>query len=238
MTLILVLVLVSSNAHAGLVLHWALDEGEGTTAYDSANGYDGTIHGAAWTSGKFGGALDFDGIDDYVGTLNDVLSNAQLAPGATLTAWFKTDSTALGCIADNEGYMNLGVNHTDAPNPNTLFGMVDGGSHKFFSSSNVNDNFWHHASIVWDGTNTAILYLDGVNVSSGVSNSPTPDSKHRPFTIGATSYLSESGFFNGSIDDVRIYNHALSPGEIQQIIPEPATVLLLSLGGLLIRKKR
>jgi len=235
--LILIFGLASANAHADLVSHWAFDEGEGTTAYDSANGNNGTIYGAAWTTGKFVGALSFNGISDYVGTSNDILSNAQLASGATLAAWFKTNSTAYGYIADDEGYINLGVNHIYAPNPNKLVGMVDGGNHRFFSGSNVNDNLWHHAAIVWDGTNTAILYLDGVNVSSGYSYAPSPDNKTRPFTIGAHSTLTASAFFDGLIDDVRIYNHALSPAEVMALIPEPATFILFGLGGIFLRRR-
>jgi len=199
----------------GKVSYWKFDEGGGTTAYDSAGNYDGTVYGATWTTGQISGALSFDGVDDYVRTANNVFTNAQLASGATLSAWFKTDSTTYGYIADNEGYLTLGVNHIYAANPNKLCGIVDGGHHRFFSSSDVTDNLWHHAVIVWDGTNTAILYLDGVNVSSGFSGPPTPDRKSRPFAIGAHSTI--AAYFNGLIDDVRIYDRALSGEEIQQL---------------------
>ena len=197
------------------VSHWKFDEGSGTTAYDSVGTNDGTVYGATWTTGQVDGALSFDGIDDYVRTANNVFTNAQLASGATLSAWFNTDSTAHGYIADNEGYLTLGVNHIYAPNPNKLCGIVDGGHHRFFSSSDVTDNLWHHAAIVWDGTDTAILYLDGLNVSSGHSGPPTPDRKTRPFTIGAHSTI--AAYFNGTIDDVMIFDIALSAQEIQQL---------------------
>lgn len=238
--LMLVVGLACSAANSALVAHWTFDEAGGSTAYDSANGYHGTIHGADWTNGIIGGALSFDGVDDYVGTLNDIFSNAQLASGATLTAWFKTDSTAYGYMADNEGYMSLGVNHIYAPYPNKLVGVVDGGYNRFFSSPNVNDNFWHHAAIVWNGTDTVSLYLDGVIVSFGLSGPPNPDSETRSFTIGRHSDLSKSWFFDGLVDDVRIYNHALTTGEIQQLIPEPASAMILGLGSLIfsLRRKR
>jgi hypothetical protein len=199
----------------GLIAHWEFEEGEGDIAYDSAGDNDGTIYGATWTSGQIGGGLSFDG-DDYVGTLNNVFTNAQLASGATLAAWFKTDSAAYGLIADLEGYLNLGINLRDTINPNKLFGTADGGgAHIYFSSSNVTDNVWHHAAIVWNGTNTASLYLDGVNVSSGFSGPPTPDSKDRPFAIGAHSTI--DAYFDGIIDDVRVYNRALSAEEVWEL---------------------
>jgi hypothetical protein len=199
----------------GLIAQWMFDEGEGDIAYDSAGDNDGIIYGAAWTSGQIGGALDFDGEDDYVRTLNNVFTNAQLASGATLSAWFKTDSAAYGLIADVEGYLNLGINLRDTINPNRLFGTADGGAHIYFSSSDVTDNVWYHAAIVWDGTNTASLYLDGVNVSSRFSGPPTPDSKGRPLAIGVHSTM--AAYFGGIIDDVRVYNRALSAEEIRKL---------------------
>ena len=50
---------------------WQFDEGQGYTAYDSAATNDGTVHGATWTTGQMGGALDFDGANDYVNVAND-----------------------------------------------------------------------------------------------------------------------------------------------------------------------
>ena len=64
------------------VAHWKFDEGNGTTAYDSAGSNDGTVTGATWTTGQIGGALDFDGVNDYVKTANNIFTNAQLASGA------------------------------------------------------------------------------------------------------------------------------------------------------------
>jgi hypothetical protein len=193
--------------------HWKFDEGQGNIAYDSVANNDGTIYGATWTTGRIDEALNFDGVDDYVKTLNNIFTNAQLAAGATLSAWFRTGSSSYGYIADDEGYLALGVNLS--AHPNKLLATVDGGTHLYYSSSNVNDNLWHHVAIVWDGTNTAILYFDGVSESSGPSGPPTPDNKDRPFTIGA--HFTISAYLNGKIDDVRAYDRTLSAEEIWQL---------------------
>ncbi|MHC4463713.1 MAG: hypothetical protein ACYS30_20120, partial [Planctomycetota bacterium] len=65
----------SSEPIQGLISQWKFDEGEGSIAYDSVGGNDGTIYGAQWTTGQVNGALQFDGHDDYVEVgdkLNDV----------------------------------------------------------------------------------------------------------------------------------------------------------------------
>jgi len=52
------------------ISHWKFDEGEGDIAYDSVGSNHGTIYGATWTTGQINGALDFDGVDDYVNLEN------------------------------------------------------------------------------------------------------------------------------------------------------------------------
>ena len=195
-----------------LIGWWKFDEGTGTIAYDSAGNNDGNIIGDPnWVTGKIGScALDFDGDGDYVRTANNIFTNAQLASGATLSAWFKTGSTAYGYIADDEGYLALAINHST--HPNKLLGTADGGEHIYYSSSEVNDNLWHYAAIVWNGAGTAFLYLDGFEESSGPSSSPKPDLQNRPFVVGVHSSI--SAYFDGIIDDFRVYDKALSAVEV------------------------
>ena len=73
---------------AGLIAHWKLDEGSGAVAYDSAGTNDGTlINGPTWTTGIIDGALDFDGVDDYVDVGND--SSLMTTGDLTIIAWIK-----------------------------------------------------------------------------------------------------------------------------------------------------
>jgi len=75
-----------------LVLHF--DEGSGTVARDaSGNGNDGTIYGATWVNGKYGKALSFDGVEDYVDCGNDVSLNFERTDPFSIEAWVKTLDT-------------------------------------------------------------------------------------------------------------------------------------------------
>ena len=203
------------NFGEGLVGWWKFDEGEGDIAYDSAGDNDGTLIGDPnWTAGQIDGALDFNGVLDYVRTANNIFFDAQLAFGATLTAWFRTDMSAYALIADDEGYVALLMNLPGYENK--VSGTVDGGYNLYCSCSNVNDDLWHHVALVWDGSGNAVLYLDGEPEDSGPSGAPTPDDADRPFTIGNHS-TEGPYYFDGLIDDVRFYGQALSAEEIWQL---------------------
>jgi len=243
--LILIIGLASANAHAELVSYWAFDEGEGTIAYDSANGNNGTVNGATWTTGKFGGALDFDGLNNYVDC--GFSSSFKMLGDASICAWINLRQTVKhSCsIVVTEG----GSGETAEDNAafyshvrrSGRLGYIHErgiGLNETYDFSVVPENIWIHIALVRDtAAKTVKAYFDGEYI--GVYNynyQPTNPLSELHLTIGSRS--SGGGTFDGLIDDVRIYNHALSPAEIQEVIPEPATVFLLGLGGLLIRKKR
>ena len=106
----------------------------------------------------------------------------------------------------------------------------------------MTDNTWHHVAAVRDTqTDKLYIYLDGNSDATPVADTTlTTLATNEPFGVGHRVSTMPSGdkYFGGLIDDVRIYNHALSQAEIQEIIPEPGTVLLLGLGGIILRKKR
>jgi ligand-binding sensor domain-containing protein len=70
-----------------LVAWYKFDEGSGTTALDSANGHNGTVNGATWTAGKVGGALSFDGVNDYVDVPDNPALRFTQNSSFTLCAW-------------------------------------------------------------------------------------------------------------------------------------------------------
>ena len=107
MFLVFLLSLTTGSAQAnlsdGLVAHWPLDEGGDGTARDaSGNGNDGTLNGPTWDSGKFGGALSFDGSNDFVDCGNS--STLDFGTGDfTVSAWIKTADRAGETIFGNGG---------------------------------------------------------------------------------------------------------------------------------------
>ncbi|MHC4184627.1 MAG: LamG domain-containing protein, partial [Planctomycetota bacterium] len=218
----------------GLVSHWKFDEGTGATAYDSAGSYDGTIYGAARTTGQIGGALQFDGIDDYVGLPdNDPVWLPQ--NNFTLSVWVYFERDAGSAI---EQILDLNLANSSDPSYELGYGLdrseILGGALVFHMTTTTNTdddlwteeilhkNKWYHIVAVRDGTTQAI-YIDGEpNVSRTCSPDPIDfagsydDDK---VNIGKLSRIGISSAFElkGIIDDVRIYDAALSPEEIQEL---------------------
>ncbi|MHC4225904.1 MAG: LamG domain-containing protein, partial [Planctomycetota bacterium] len=218
-SLVLALGLVATPAVADLVAHYPLDEGTGTIATDaSGNGHDGAVKGnPEWIVGKAGKALEFTGAsgghvdlgtwDPSDGT--DQLSFALWVRWNGLTGEWqgmisKRNSWGPPPIGEMMWFMELNAN-----SGNLWFGRRDGGG--VGSSQTLPEGEWQHLAVTCDGA-TAILYRDGAQANSG------------GFTLGSmtdaglqfgSGYVGGGGPFNGAIDDVRIYNHALTADEVQ-----------------------
>jgi hypothetical protein len=221
MTLVLITILslaFSSAASAELVGFWRFNEGQGTIAYDSSNfGNDGTIYGASWTSGRVGGALSFDGQNDYV-DVGDV-PTLDISSAITLEAWIMTDSNETDTIIskDDDGSNReyyLGLSY-DGFNPGrvrwalktNVFATID-------SSITVNDGQWHYIAATYDGQYMR-LYIDGIeDANSPVTQTGLIPNTQVAFRIGAMSDVGYEQYFQGKIDEARAYNHALSLDEI------------------------
>ena len=202
--------------------YWAFDEGSGTVASDSAGTQDGAIVGATWTSGQIAGALSFDGKDDHVdlGGL-DVTGSAM-----TLTAWFRADafktpacgssdcriiSKADGSGEGDHHWMLSPISKSGAVR--LRFRLRTGGKTDTLiaSSGNLSTGTWHHAAAVYDGS-AMRLYLDGVEVGSRSKSGPLDTNGAVGAWIGGNP--DGSRYWDGAIDDVRIYDRALSASEI------------------------
>ena len=200
----------------GLVAHWKLDEAQGTTAADSFSNKDGTVYGdTAWrpAGGKIGGALQLNGTDTYV-RINGYKGITGSSP-RTCTAWVKT--TTLGVI------INWGVNV--AGGRWTMLVDSDGhlrqelGGGAIVGSTIVADGEWHHVAVVSDGTDleNVLLYVDGIQDTLSVPGSRAIDTQPADdVTIGE---FITGLYFAGLIDDLRIYNRALSTDEIRDLAP-------------------
>jgi len=192
--------------------HWALDETEGDIAYDSAGNNHGNLNGnSIWqpADGKVGGALQLDGIDGYLGT-PFILDPAKGALSAF--AWIKGGLSGQVIISQmgDFGGTWLGVD----PSGKLMTGFSGMYFGDLVSESVVTDGQWHHIGFVYDiDTFHRQLYVDGVSVTEDatvVSGMPSDGGLY----IGASKDLEAGTFFSGMIDDVRIYNQALSAEEI------------------------
>jgi len=196
-----------------LAAHWKLDETDGTIAYDSFGDYDGTLNGNPFwqpTGGMIGGALLFDGIDDYVST-PFILDPAKgsLSVFAWVYCW--TPGQVIISQTGEFGGTWLGIDPSEGK-------LMTGFSDQYFGSleseSVITDVQWHHVGFVYDMDSLhRLLYVDGVLVAEDatvVSGMPSDGGLY----IGASKDLDTASFFSGFMDDVRIYNQALTTEEI------------------------
>ena len=203
-----------------LIAQWKLDEEAGEIAYDNVGEYDATLQGEPlWqpTGGMVGGALDFDGVDDYVST------PFVLNPGDvpfSVTAWIKggAPDQVIVSQADTPGGRTvepgstwLGINSSDGT---LMTGLSDIHFGPLESDLVVTDGQWHHIALVYDPTAMKRhLYVDGVEVAVD-SDYVAGLSCDAGLYIGIGQALDAATFYSGLIDDVRIYNQALSAEEI------------------------
>jgi hypothetical protein len=201
----------------GLVGHWKLDETSGTTATDSTlNLNHGTYTGGVTLSvpGPFPNvgdvAAEFDGVDDYV-TIPD---NSTLKPTSALsvTGWVRGDAWGTGTDVD------VILRKGDANPNNWQLAIADGKAALYLddsdgggvrSTTTLSTGQWCHVAATWDGTQIKI-YVNGA-LETTQARSGTISTDTRPIYLGGRS---GADLFDGGLDDVRIYNRALSAEEI------------------------
>jgi hypothetical protein len=209
-------VTVANGVAAGLVAAYAFNEGAGTIAADaSGNGRAGTISGATWVAGgRFGRALSFDGVNDWV-TVADA-SGLDLTTAVTLEAWVKPTAlsgwrTVVLKELTGAGLCYALYAHDNEPHP---AGYIRTGSDEPQVPGTVQlpVGSWSHVALTYDGAQLR-LYVNGLLAGSrnqaglmAVSNGP--------LRIGGNSVWGE--YFAGLIDEVRVYNRALSQTEINR----------------------
>ncbi|MGD9162924.1 MAG: hypothetical protein PVG39_31245, partial [Desulfobacteraceae bacterium] len=211
---------------SSLVGWWKLDETSGLTAVDSSIfGNDGTLEnmsGNEWTGGTLGGALEFDGDNDYVDLpIGDVINSLT---DCTITSW--VNWTGLG--NDWQRIWDFGSNEYENMYlcPNSASGHIQFAitlgswmDEDQTITSDVLPTGWHHTVVIIDSANSShTIYLDGEFAAENTSARYTPSNlgKTKDNMLGRSQYSSDP-YFNGIIDDVRIYNRVLEPEEIAQL---------------------
>jgi hypothetical protein len=212
----------------GCVASWSFNEGSGSTVYDSSgNGNTGTIYGATWVDGKVGKALSFDGVDDYVNFPNSSSLN-DYSGGLTLMAWIKTDTVSKyqqHIIAKGNGLGYPGEDYAIAlqPGDDLLFfigGTVAWVVYGVYPDA-ITPNEWYHVAATWNGTEWAIYVNGTLKASGGNQSNSTLNFSSNPLCVGREPGWPSTSF-EGIIDEVRIYNRALSSDEIFAAYATPA----------------
>jgi hypothetical protein len=193
-----------------LLAYWKLDETEGTIAQDSVSELDGTLNGdPIWQpeGGKVKGALLFDGIDDYVST-PFILDPADAV--LSVFAWIKGAAPGQVIISQTGGTNWLLADPSEGKLRTSLSRPAGGRSapEPLISEFIINDDNWHRVGLTWNGSNR-ILYVDGSEVARDTQSGL--ESSAGGLYIGAGKNLEPGSFFSGLIDDVRIYNRAVTP---------------------------
>ena len=202
-----------------LIAWWKLDDGSGNTAADSSgNNRNGTLAGdVSWVDGITGGALEFDGDGDYVDIGKD--TSFDIKNQITVSAWIKVnafDKDWQTIIAKGDRSWRLQRNQGENTLEFACSGLVVPGSDwgPVYGNMDVNDGHWHHVVGIYD-QEKIYLYIDG-SLDASATASGTICVNEEPVYIGENSQM-QNRFWNGLIDDVRIYNYALSAEEISEI---------------------
>lgn len=219
------------NLDSGLVAYYPFN---GNVNDESGNGYDGTVFGSEITTDKFGNqnsAHLFDGINDYISTSSNVENNFDISDNISIAAWVRLDNAndllqAAVSKAELAGYE---IGYYGNTNKKYFINFYIGGAYRTCLSQNIAvESQWVHLVGIYEHTlgssgivkfyvNGALEDENNIGVDVGIANSNVP------LVIGANPNNSNPAinkFWDGALDDVRIYNRVLDENEITSIYNE------------------
>jgi hypothetical protein len=196
------------------VAAYSFDEGEGTTLEDVSGEHDGTIEGAAWTKGKYGSALHFDGINDLVRIPDS--NDLDLTDEFTLEAWVRADEANPGSavITKERGSGLISYQMHAEGGAKAPVGYVESSKGRYgvtAGSGPIPVHVWSHLALTYDGAKLR-FYVDGVlkGTAAGIDPGVGTDS----VLIGGDIHWAAEDAFKGKIDELRIYDRALDQEDL------------------------
>lgn len=210
---------VTAAPEAGLVAHWTMDshDVDGTTLYDKVGDNNGTLVNTPTTGvdGKIGEAIDFENDNsEYIDVNNPVLGETAI----TISCWAKKESYVQNAafVADwayDDIRKNCILGYEDPENTLTFY-IGDGSGTDSISKTGFTQDVWHHIVGVFEASTLIGIYIDGSGSTDTTTITNIGNVQSSKSHIGAYRALY---YFDGLIDDVRIYNRALSATEITQL---------------------
>lgn len=221
----LINITVSNVQNLGLVAAYDFDEGTGTTAHDlSGNNNTATLqNGATWAAGQYGSAANLDGINDFISIPNSATTNIS-GNAITISMWVNpqatgTDTVLIGKFWNTTmtaPYYQYGLELSGGTVPNFEVGTAAGVQQNSMQDS-LPLNQWSYLAVVYDGTQVQ-YYVNGALVTTQPM-SATIVARGNPINVGAD--ISPNQFTKGSLDDLRIYNRALTQAQVQADMMTP-----------------
>jgi hypothetical protein len=212
------------SINGNLVSRWNFDENLGNITYDTSgvNNNDGVLKPASpvWTTGKVGNALQFNGADDYV-EVPDLDSISVGNSDYTIEAWIYPDDTS--------GIKSVVAKLKDMTDKEYALSVYDGklnlqvekdGNNAYAETNTapVVLDAWQHIAVSFDSSvTTPVFYHNGVSIAQTDNITVLPDQSFDNLCVGKWGGTYNNYFFDGKIDEVKIYNRVLSKDEIENL---------------------
>lgn len=196
----------------GLVGYWPMEHGQSSRVWDAALDNHGTINGATWTAGKMGtNALSFDGVDDYASTGMSIRNGP-----FTVAVWAYIPSTVsdfAGMVTESDSGATGDKQYSviiryDGSNTARLTALINA-TQQIITTSVTLDR-WYHFILTWDGDT-----LTGYKNGSPISSIACSGDLYQPTNNVDFGRVGQTNYFDGKIDDVRIYDRAISGPEAE-----------------------
>jgi hypothetical protein len=206
----------ASAPGSDLAAEWHLDEGSGPTAVDtSGNGNDGAlVNNPAWVNGKVGKGLSFDGTNDYIDCGQS--SSLKITGAITVEAWVKWEGAGNPYFVTKTGGPGRRSFDLSGNEDGTVEFRVGGADCNSIISSgtiSIPNGEWVHLVGTYEPSSYVRLFVDGALAKENIEAIPASQGDNGlPWYIGARE--GNQGWFNGVIDEVKIYNGALSAEEV------------------------